>query len=256
MQPAIVFPYNDPDGVFNAHLEAILPDLKAHFGCAWVSLPEATAQRQPELAQRLAAEAFFRVLPVSGDPPVGTHFTALYRQAAEQAHPEQVLHLAYLDRLSFALRTAYRETFWAEIDGLGAADTPVIFERSAYAWSTHPRNYAALEGFVTQIGERLFRQSLDYGWCHLALTAGDLRRIMAQVTRSDLALVAEMILLLQPAVKSRAVDWLAWEDPFIFQRAAEELKAERESSLVETQKRLSYVLPMVDLLVAHAQNHK
>jgi len=44
------------------------------------------------------------------------------------------------------------------------------------------------------------------------------------------------------------VDWLAWEDPFIFNRDADELRHERENSLAETQKRLAYVLPMIETL--------
>ena len=65
-------------------------------------------------------------------------------------------------------------------------------------------------------------------------------------------MVAEMILHVQADVKTREVDWLAWEDPFILGRDAGELKREREDSLAETQKRLSYVLPMVELLTKFA----
>ena len=53
---------------------------------------------------------------------------------------------------------------------------------------------------------------------------------------------------MQSEVNARAVDWLAWEDPFIFERDAKELKLERENSLAETNKRLNYVLPMLETL--------
>ncbi len=49
------------------------------------------------------------------------------------------------------------------------------------------------------------------------------------------------------------MDWLAWEDPFIFERDAAELKDERENSLDETNKRLKYVLPMLETLTRLAQ---
>jgi len=50
------------------------------------------------------------------------------------------------------------------------------------------------------------------------------------------------------------VDWLAWEDPFILERDADKLKQEREHSLVETQKRLKYVLPMIETLTRLSKN--
>ena len=49
-------------------------------------------------------------------------------------------------------------------------------------------------------------------------------------------------------VLTRSVDWLAWEDPFIFNEDAAKLKAEREDSLYEIHKRLAYVIPMLQLL--------
>jgi len=61
--------------------------------------------------------------------------------------------------------------------------------------------------------------------------------------------VAEMIYYLQDRIQTRDVDWLAWEDPFILSRDTRELKRERETSLNETYKRLSYVLPMIETLM-------
>jgi len=53
---------------------------------------------------------------------------------------------------------------------------------------------------------------------------------------------------MQSDIKTCAVDWLSWEDPFILSRDAVELKCERENSLAETNKRLRYVLPMIETL--------
>jgi hypothetical protein len=133
---------------------------------------------------------------------------------------------------------------------------PLIFHRSDSAWATHPKNYFELESFVTDIGQTLFGKTLDYGWCHFVIQAGQLREIMSLIKKHDLSMVAEMILHVQADVKTREVDWLAWEDPFIEGRDANELKRERENSLAETGKRLSYVLPMVELLTKFAVNGK
>ena len=54
------------------------------------------------------------------------------------------------------------------------------------------------------------------------------------------------------AIRTKDVDWLAWEDPFLTGRDACQLKREREESLQETRKRLAYVIPMLQILDAAA----
>jgi hypothetical protein len=67
-------------------------------------------------------------------------------------------------------------------------------------------------------------------------------------------MVAEMIFYMQDEIHTREVDWLAWEDPLIFSRDPIELKREREDSLEETNKRLRYVLPMIETLTRLSKN--
>ena len=74
--------------------------------------------------------------------------------------------------------------------------------------------------------------------------------ILPRIKNRDLSMVAEIVLLLRDAIKTEDVDWLAWEDPFILERDALELKAERESSSAEIKRRLGYVLPMLQILGA------
>jgi hypothetical protein len=254
MKPALVFPFSDPDGTMFPHLQAILPDLKGHFDRAFITIPRNTLEGQPENVRLLGQDDFFRLFTIPSEAPVGDHFAFLYRQAAFTTHPEQIMHLCYLDRLSFALRTEYRERFLADVDVLTEGHLPLIFQRSESAWATHPKNYFELESFVTRVGQTLFSKTLDYGWCHFVIQAGQLREVMPLIKKHDLSMVAEMVLRVQTDVKTREVDWLAWEDPFILGRDAGELKRERENSLAETQKRLSYVLPMVKLLTKFAMD--
>jgi len=56
------------------------------------------------------------------------------------------------------------------------------------------------------------------------------------------------VLLLRDEIRSKDVDWLGWEDPYIYARNPTELKTEREQSKEEVRKRLSYVIPMLKLL--------
>jgi len=253
MKPALAFPYNNPDGTMLPHIQTILPDLKNHFDHAYVSAPPSSL----ELLQQnnlIHTDSFFTVFPVAEDKLVGEHFASLYQRAAETAHPDQPLHLCYPDRVAFALEGAYRDSFLADVDSLSTKDLPLIFQRSLTAWETHPQNYRELEGIVTSVGKNLFGLELDYGWCHIVVHAGQLREIMSLVKNPDLSMVAEMIFYMQENIHTRAVDWLAWEDPFILKHNAAELKHERENSLAETNKRLKYVLPMLQTLTRLSKN--
>ena len=253
MRPALVFPYNDPDGMMLPHLTSILPDLKTHFDHAYISTHPASLEllQQNDL---ILTDNFFTVFPVDEYLLFGEHFAYLYQHAAEHAPPEQALHLCYPDRMSFALEGEHRDSFLADIDSLTANDLPLIFQRSQYAWETHPQNYSQLEGIVTTVGKNLFGKELDYGWCHIVVQAKQLREIMPLVKNPDLSMVAEMVFHLHDTIKTREVDWLAWEDPFILKRNPDELKCEREQSLDETNKRLNYVLPMLETLTRLSSN--
>ncbi len=247
MRPALAFPFNDPDGKLFHHLQAILPDLKRYFEHLYICPPLSTQQHIDHMRQ-LQADDFITIFPEDHDLRIGESFACLYQRAAEKAPAEQLIHLCFLDRLSFALEGKYREAFLADIDSLSVSDVPLIFQRSELAWRTHPQNYRELEGIVTTVGRNLFGKELDYAWCHIAVQAGQLREIMPFVKNPDLSMVAEMIFYLQEKIQTRDVDWLAWEDPFILERDPAELKQARESSLAETHKRLAYAIPMIATL--------
>jgi len=253
MQPALAFPFSDPDGRMFAHLQAILPNLKGHFEHAYICPPLATWGHVDHMRQ-LQADNFFTIFRVDREMQLGEHFAYLYQRAAEAAHPDQIIHLCFVDRLAFALEGTYRSSFLSDIDSLSADDLPLIFQRSQIAWETHPQNYRELEGMVTRVGQYLFSRELDYAWCHIVVRAGQLGEIMPQVKNPDLSMVAEMIFYLQDKIRTREVDWLAWEDPFILSQDPTGLKRERENSPEETKKRLRYVLPMIDTLVRLSAN--
>jgi hypothetical protein len=247
MKPALAFPYADPDGTMFPHLQAILLDLKEHFEHAYLCPPLSTF-RHIEHIRQLQADDFFTIFAIDHDMPIGEHFRYLYHRAARMAPPDQIIHLCYLDRVAFAVEGEYRDAFLADIDSLSVTDIPIIFQRSQLAWDTHPENYRQLEGIVTTVGRNLFGVELDYAWCHIAVRAAQLCEIMPLVKNPDLSMIAEMIFYMHDGIKTRNVDWLAWEDPFILARPADELKCERETSLEETNKRLRYIVPMIETL--------
>jgi hypothetical protein len=246
-QPAIVMPLHDPAGLTLPHLHELTPLLETIFCTAYVTLTDVTRRSQPEYATWLETDGFFRILDQDSESPAGEHFRELYSFASQSVPPEQVLHLCYIDRVAFALQTGFRDQFLADIQAVTADRTPLIFHRSKAAWETHPNNYRVLEGIVTQAGEVCYGKTIDFAWCHMAVQAGRLKEIIPQTRFKDISMVAEMALLLLDDVKTRDVDWLAWEDPFICGAAAHELKLERERSQLENLKRLAYVIPMLQL---------
>lgn len=253
MRPALAFPYHDPDLLLFPHLQTILPDLKAHFAHAYVCPPLAT-QKQTHIMEYLRADDFFTVFPLDIDLDVGEVFAHLYQHAADAAHPEQPIHLCYLDRMAFALEGTYRASFLRDVDTVSPADLPLIFHRSPLAWQSHPQNYRDIETMVTTVGRHLFGVELDYAWCHLVVPARQLHEIIPLVKLPNISMVAEMVYHLQADIHTREVDWLAWEDPFILGRNAAELKRERETSMEETRRRLAYALPMIEFLTKQSHS--
>lgn len=245
---ALVMPMHDPDGLLFPHLLALVPQLRELCGRVIISITPLTRVQQPHWVERVMADHFFGVCEFTKSLPVGDEFVQLYAHAAMISAPNTLLHLCFIDRVAFALQSPCRAQFLADMQRLQPADVPLIFQRSAAAWATHPRNYQAIEAMFTVVAEGYFQQSLDFAWCHLVVPAGQLQAILPQVQRHDLAVCAEIVLLLKETIQTRAVDWLAWEDPFILNRDPNQLKLEREQSPAETQKRLNYVLPMIEAI--------
>jgi hypothetical protein len=154
--------------------------------------------------------------------------------------------------VAFALGGAGRDAFVRDLKAVLPADTPLLFQRSGKAWQTHPRNYRQLEQMLTRTGELLFARPLDFAWCHLVVQVEQLAGILSHVRARDFSMMAEMVLLLREEMRTREVDWLAWEDPFILGRPAELLRREREEDVAETRKRLGYVIPMLQRLLEAA----
>jgi hypothetical protein len=248
MQPVIVMPMHDPAGVMFPNLKAVTSQLKSVFARAFVSVTPITQETQPGSMAWLRQDGFFQALYHPSDVPVGRDFSALYAYAAAACPPDQILHLCFIDRVAFALQGDYREQFLADVQAVKPDDTPLLFQRSKAAWDTHPSNYRELEAILTHVGRLLFKKDLDFAWCHLAVQAGQLAAILPYLKSCDMSLVAEIAVHLRDQARTKDVDWLAWEDPFIYSRNPHELKAEREGSNAENRKRLAYVIPMLQVL--------
>jgi hypothetical protein len=202
----------------------------------------------------LKTDNFFHAICHQDVVAIGDDFLTLYAQAALVCDPDQLLHLCFIDRLAYALQSEHRAAFMADVQAIKLAQTPLLCQRSARAWQTHPRNYRDIEQMATKAGEWLFGKSLDFAWCHLVISARRLREVVPMVKNRDMSFFAEMILAVREDIDTKDVDWLSWEDPFINSCDAQALKIARENSLAESRKRLAYVIPMLQLLHRTAQS--
>ena len=101
---------------------------------------------------------------------------------------------------------------------------------------------------MTEAGKILFDKKLDFTWCHLSLTAEQLNNVLPSLTARDLVVTSQLVFSLREIVKTKSVDWLSWEDPFIFGKDPWQYKMERENDPAELEKRMGYVLPEIEYL--------
>ncbi len=249
MKPVIVIPFHDPDGILLPFLAKIERELKAIFEQAILSISPQTAQRQVDALRRLSADSFYQLIHNDPNTLPGEHYINGWRYAVAHFPADCSFHLCDLDRFAFAL-DSYRATFLDDLAWASAQTQPVLFQRSAAAWATHPSNYRELEGMINRVGELLFGTRFDFAWSHAVLRGHHLRDLLDHLTGRDFVILIEMVLLLREQLLLRAVDWLAWEDPYILGVSAETLRHQRENSQTETEKRIRGLLPFFNALHA------
>jgi hypothetical protein len=253
MASVLVMPMHDPSGVLFPHLQTITPQLAELFAGAFVGITAATAEAQPEWVDRLETHEFYRSIIHRAGLAVGDQFRELYASAAAAYRSETFLHLCFVDRLAFILQSEHSQAFIADMQTAHYDESLLIFHRSEAAWATHPANYWAAEQMITTAGQLLFGRTLDFAWCHIVIRTDALGAIIPRTKQPDMSVVAEIVVqAMGQRISTKDVDWLAWEDPFLFGRDARQLKREREASLQETRKRLAYVIPMLQLVYAAA----
>lgn len=248
--PAIVLPFHDPDGVYLPHLQTVTPHLKQLFSRAFLSISPATLQAQPISIKKLEADDFFCLNFNESGTSAGDHYRAAYVNTVKRCPPRQVLHLCDVDKVAFILQSRFKQRFIMDINSIDAAKTPLLFQRSETAWLTYPQNYREIEQLAIKLAEFMWGRYLDIAWSHLVIRADQLQQLLPGLHSRDFGLLAEMVLKLAPQLTTQNVDWLAWEDPFIYGRDADELRRERGESTVETQKRLTGIKPILQMLLA------
>jgi len=232
-----------------SHLQRVTPQLKDIFAHAFVSISPETRHTQTSNINWLKRDQFFQVNFNQPNTLPGEHYLSGYENAVATCSPTQILHLCDVDRVAFALQSKYKDQFIADIRATNGEHVPLLFQRSETAWNTHPQNYREIEQIATKVGKILFSKSLDFAWCHLAIQVQQLKEMLPHIRKRDFSILAEIILLLKDQLKTKNVDWLSWEDPFIYSRDPDQLKKEREDSREESRKRLGYLMSVLQLFM-------
>ncbi|MFA5828477.1 MAG: hypothetical protein WC841_03935 [Candidatus Shapirobacteria bacterium] len=249
MKHTVVFSIHDTAGIIFDLVEQITPTLQEIFSRAVVSITPKTEETQERRVEKMGRDGFFELCKNEPGTMVGDHYMKAVRTALERSEEDEVIHVCTPDRLALAI-VKHKNEFLKDMEEERKEERPILYERSDFAWSTHPINYRAIESMAANLGKILFGKELDFFWCDLAVRAGLLKTAAEKVKSSDFTVLAELILPLKDELIVKKVDWLEWEDPFIFAKEPEGFKKEREASEEENRKRLGYVVATIEWLLA------
>ena len=246
MRMIVAMPIHDVDGELTEKILERSLILKMIFRKAVVSITPVTEEKNPDLVKKLKKNTFFEVILNKEGTHFGDHYLAAFKGAVKTAKKGEIIHFCNQDRLIFIIDN-YLDTFKKDLKG----KKTTIFQRSDKAWQSHPINYRATESMATDLGFKLFGKKFDFFWCSFSMSKENLAKTNSLVKdyRDDYLICAEMILLNFKKITIKEVDWLAWEDPYIFHKDADKFKKEKESDEKEGEKRLAYVIPTIKYLL-------
>lgn len=245
----LTFPYHDPDGTYNNVFRRRLPELQSTFSAICASTTAPTAAQNASFVDELE-QAGCLVTRHQPDSLLGEHFREALRLAVCASKEDSEIYFGFIDRVLYAFESEWKAPFLADLDACHQLPL-VTFERTPYAWSTHPDNYREIEQMVSRMGERLLGTNIEYGLCGLSLLAQTAETLLSHSTSPAIEILGEWILLAAKhgiPIATRQVDWVLWEDPYWAGVPHKQLKAEREQSAEETIRRIRMNAPFMLLL--------
>lgn len=249
MKSVIVCSLYDKNGRMFELLDKSISILENNFPKVVLSISRETENKFKRNIDKLKKHKVFDIYLTGKNHILGLNLRLAYKYIAEKYLKDSVFQLCAIDRLLYALLTSYREEFLKDVFESEKLQVPTLFLRSKKAWDTHPKNYFACESMMTSVGKVLFGKELDFAWNHITIKNRVLGEMIKEIKYKDIRFYAQFVLSLKDVLRTKKVDWLSWEDPFILEKNAKKYKKERENSKEEKEKRLGYVLPVVDLLL-------
>ncbi len=246
----LAFPYHDPHGTYNEAFRKQLGDMRQAFGPICVSATPTTIEQNRSFIEELEE----RGCVVYRNPPgstLGDHFRQALRSAVHASGGSQrPVYFGFIDRILFAFETQWRDRFLEDL--CTCQDRALVtFERTPYAWDTHPTNYREIEQMVSRVGEWLLGTNIEFGLCGLLVSPSTAELLATRSISSSCEVLGEWILLAAQhgiPIAAKRVDWVLWEDPYWEGIDPEVLRRQREQSADETIKRVRMNVPFMSLL--------
>jgi hypothetical protein len=244
------FPLHDPHSIELPQLIKILPTLEEISSQIHIALTPATLKQNINAAILLKQFKSVHLVECVEGTTVGDHFMTAITSAVSVADDDSIIHICNTDRIINEINN-HKDIFIKDLnDSVSAPAT--LFIRSQKSWQTHPTNYYLAEKLLSDFSNLLFKKNLDFVWCQMSVKAFELRKIVQLLKShgfSDLRLHAYLLYLLKDIVTLKEVDWLDWEDPYVLNIDPSKLRHEKENSIEETKKRLSYVSQIMGMLI-------
>jgi len=245
----LAFPYHDPRGMYNEAFRRRLPELQSAFSALCISTTALAAAQNTAFVDELEQVGCF-VTRHQPDSPLGEHFREALRLAVRASGEDTGIYFGFIDRILYAFESEWKAPFLADLQACQKLPL-VTFERTPYAWSTHPDNYREIEQMVSRMGEWLFGTNIEFGLCGLSLQAKTAETLLAHSTSPSIEILGEWILLAAKhgiPIAAKQVDWVLWEDPYWEGIPPQQFKAKREQSAEETIRRIRMNTPFMLLL--------
>ena len=245
----LTFPYHDPSGTYNEVFRRQLPELQNAFSALCVSATAPTADQNAAFVEELE-RAGCLVTRHQPDSMLGDHLREALRLAVRASEGDSGIYFGFIDRILYAFESEWKMRFLADLEACRELSL-VTFERTPYAWATHPDNYREIEQMVSCLGKWLLGTNIEFGLCGLSLQAQTAETLLAHSTSPSMEILGEWILLAAQhgiPIATKRVDWVLWEDPYWEGVPHEQLKTEREQSAAETIRRIRMNAPFMLLL--------
>ena len=250
------FPYHDPEARFNAFFEKNFGNFEKNFNKVCISATPPTAKTNAKFIKKLKKRGF-KLIVNTNKSTVGDHYRNALKLGVRYCQENERIFYGFIDRVIFDLETKWQSSFLKDLKSAKNEDF-LIFERSVSAWKTHPVNYREIEQTVSCIFKLLSGESLELNPCAFLINKNISEKILKESKSPGWEALGEWILLAisnKTAIRSKRVDWLAWEDPFWEKADPNSLKKLREQSKEETIKRIKSNTPFLSLLTEERFKH-
>ncbi len=246
--PILAFPYHDPDGKYNDLFKKTLPELKQIFSKIYISATPMTISKN---------KAFVSILEKSGcivyknnkNANIGDHYRNALRIASNSKNCNKIF-FGFIDRILFILNTGLKNQFIKDITKDSGNLT--LYERTEKAWKTYPKNYKKIEQMVNKLGKILFGREIELATCGFIISSDLAKNVLNKSVSNYYDICTEWILLAHLysiKIKTKKVDWLAWEDPFIEDVNSDKLKILWENDQEKNKKRIEMNTPFINILL-------